>query len=88
MALKTGSSHAISTLFLTLTAAIAVQYLKHVAFFDSVFALNAAIAQKLSFFIKLLIITEVPSEMIEYTLVAFLLSFVWGIAYHHSRYSE
>lgn len=88
MALKTGSSHAISTLVLTLAAAIAVQYLKHVSFFDSVFALNAVIAQKLSFFIKLLIITEVPTEMIEYTLVAFLLSFVWGIAYHHSRYSE
>ena len=86
MALKTGTSHALSTLLLTLSAAIAVQYLKHVKFFDSLFIVNESLAQQISYFIKLFILMEVASEWIEYALFAFLLSFLWCIAYHYSRY--
>jgi len=85
MALKAGASHAFSTLLLTLLAAILIQYLKEIRFFEFIFRINEfnanLIAPNLSTFFNI----EVPVVLIEYLSFAFILSFIWGLIYHYAR---
>jgi hypothetical protein len=85
MALKSGASHAFSTLILTMVGALLVQYLKHVSFFEYLFKINESIAIFLANGINMLALVYVPTELLEYVTIAFFLSFLWGVGYHLAR---
>lgn len=85
MALKSGASHAFSTLILTLLGAVLVQYLKYVSFFEYLFKVNESLATFLAHSFNLLALVHLPVKLFEYILIAFILSFIWGIAFHFIR---
>lgn len=86
MAVKTGTSHAASTLVMTLISVIMVQYLKQVRFFESIFELNEYLARQFAAGLHLLAMVYIPVQIVEFLIIAFVLSFFWGIAYHFSRF--
>lgn len=85
MALKSGSSHAFSTLLLTILAAVFVQYLKEVMFFHYLFRINEVVSVYVASFLSYFFSVSIPALMIEYLFFAFFLSFLWGVVYHYSR---
>lgn len=85
MALKSGASHAFSTLILTLIGAILVQYLKYVSFFEYLFKINESLAAFFAHSFNLFALVHLPVELFEYILIAFILSFIWGIAFRFIR---
>ena len=85
MAYKSGSSHALSTLLLTLAGATLVKYLSHVQLFDWLFGYLSRLAGLIADLFHLLLMVELPTEFIEYVLLGSMLSFVWGVVYHIKR---
>lgn len=84
MALKSGASHAFSTLIFTLMAAILVQYLHRNDAFTFLFGLFGFFAEQLAALISVSGYTVEPL-LIEYVLFASIFSFIWGMAYHIVR---
>ena len=88
MAVKSGTSHALSTFLLTISSAILVQYLKETAFFETVFKINGYIADFIRFWIALITPFDVPLQYLEFTTIAVMLSFFWGMSYHYLRHGS
>ena len=88
MALKSGSSHALSTLIMTISGAILIQYLKEARFFDGLFTVIRFISDYLQFWITILFSVFIPVEFIDFITIAVLLSFLWGVSYHYVRHGS
>lgn len=84
MALKSGASHAFSTLIFTLLAAVLVQYLHRNDVFTFLFGLFGLLAEQLSVIIAVSGYSVEPL-LIEYILFASIFSFIWGVVYHFVR---
>ena len=88
MALKSGSSHAMATLIMTISGAILIQYLKEVLFFESLFWLIRSVSDYIQFWISMLLNVIIPVEYLDFITLAGLLSFLWGVSYHYIRHGN
>ena len=85
MALKTGSSHALATLLLTLISALLIYFLKDVGVFEIIFEYILAQSYSFSMWLGNNFNIQIHHEIFPIALVAALLAFVWGFFYHISR---
>ncbi len=88
MAIKSGSSHALSTLIMTISGAILIQYLKEVRFFESLFWLIRFVSDYIQFWISMMFSVIIPLEYLDFITIAGLLSFLWGVSYHYLRHGR
>ena len=84
MALKSGASHAFSTLVFTLMAAVLVQYLHRNYVFTTLFEMIGFLSNQLAALIEATGYCIEPL-LIEYVLFASIFSFIWGVVYHFFR---
>ena len=85
MAMKSGISHSLATLVLTLLSALLLGYLKHIGVFEGFFDFLTAGSLKFSMWLESSFDIVVNHEMIVPVVVASVLAFVWGIVYHFAR---
>lgn len=86
MALKSGTSHAMATLTMTISGAILVHYLKEILFFESLFRVIRGVSDYMQFWISILLNVVIPVEYLDFITLAGLLSFLWGAGYHFIRH--
>ena len=85
MAVKSGASHALSALILTILSAILIKYAEKTRIFEGVIFFLEVLARKLINFILFLIDIELEIEIVKPILIATILCFFWGVVYYFSR---
>jgi hypothetical protein len=86
MALKTGFSHALATLILTLLSALLVAYLNTVGIFNHIFTFLNVYTLKISQWLETTLKMQIPHELIVPVMVASVMAFVWGLFFHIVRH--
>ncbi len=85
MAIKTGFSHSLATLLLTIVSALLIYFLKDVGVFSQIFSFLLDISFRLSVWIERTQGVSINYELIPVVIVAGILAFIWGVIYHISR---
>lgn len=85
MAVKTGVSHLLATLLLTLISALLIHFLRHVGFFESVFDYMLKLSLQFSDWLEKSMNISIAHEIFPTVFVAAILAFAWGIIFHISR---
>ena len=85
MALKTGASHSLATLLLTLISALLVHFLRHVGVFENFFNFLLGVSQNFSEWLSNSMGIQITYELFPTLFVAAILAFAWGIVFHIAR---
>ena len=85
MAVKTGTSHALATLLLTLLSALLIHFLRDVGVFEKIFNFLLQISYNFSQWLENSTNITVSHEIIPVLFVATVLAFVWGMVFHLIR---
>ncbi len=85
MAVKTGVSHLLATLLLTLISALLIHFLRHVGFFEGVFDYMLKLSLQFSEWLEKSTNIEIAHEIFPTVFVAAILAFAWGIIFHIAR---
>jgi hypothetical protein len=85
MAIKTGSSHALATLLLTLVSALLIYFLKDVGAFETIFDYMLEQSYRFSAWLENNFNVQIHHEIFPIALVAALLAFLWGFFFHITR---
>jgi hypothetical protein len=85
MALKTGTSHSLATLLLTLISALLIHFLRHVGFFEGIFEWLLKVSYSFSQWLEQSLSISITHELFPIVFVASMLAFVWGIIFHIAR---
>jgi hypothetical protein len=85
MPLKTGSSHALATLILTVISAILIEFLRELGFISVVISYLDGVAGYLSNSISNTFNVPISGHFFSIVLTSSILAFVWGMVFHVSR---
>lgn len=85
MALKTGASHSLATLLLTLISALLVHFLRHAGVFENFFNFLQGVSLKFSEWLSNSMEVHITYELFPTIFVATILAFAWGIVFHFAR---
>jgi len=85
MAIKTGTSHSLATLLLTLISALLIHFLRHVGIFENIFDYMLKISFNFSLWLEKSLNIGITHELFPTLFVATVLAFIWGIIFHVSR---
>lgn len=85
MAIKTGFSHSLATLLLTLIGALLIHFLRHVGIFEKIFDFLLLASLQFSTWLSASFKIEISYELFPVVFVAAVLAFIWGIIFHLSR---
>ncbi len=85
MALKTGASHSLATLLLTLISALLIHFLRHVGVFENFFDYLLDVSLKFSEWLNRSMSINITYELFPTLFVAAILAFAWGIVFHFAR---
>jgi len=85
MALKTGASHSLATLLLTLISALLIHFLRHVGVFENFFDYLLDLSLKFSEWLNRSMSINITYEIFPTLFVAAILAFAWGIVFHFAR---
>jgi hypothetical protein len=85
MAIKTGFSHSLATLLLTLIGALLIHFLRHVGIFERLFDFLLLTSLQFSSWLSTSFNIEISHELFPVVFVAAVLAFIWGIIFHLSR---
>jgi hypothetical protein len=85
MALKTGASHSLATLCLTLISALLIHFLRHVGLFENFFNYLLNVSLNFSEFLRSAMGVTITFELFPTIFVAAILAFAWGIVFQIAR---
>lgn len=85
MALKTGISHSLATLLLTLISALLIHFLRHMGVFENFFDYLLEVSLKFSEWLNKSMNINITYELFPTLFVAAILAFAWGIVFHFVR---
>lgn len=85
MALKTGASHSLATLLLTLISAMLIHFLRHVGVFENFFDYLLGVSLNFSGWLGRSVGIQITYELFPTLFVAAILAFAWGIIFHIAR---
>jgi hypothetical protein len=85
MAIKTGFSHALATLLLTLVSSLLVYFLRHVGLFERIFDVLISISFRFTQWLERSMSINISYEIFPVVFVAAILAFIWGVIFQISR---
>ena len=85
MAVKSGTSHALAALILTILSAILIRYIEIKGFFEGVLSFLDRAGNMMIGLIVSFSNVELEIAMVKPLMVATILCFIWGVIYHYSR---
>jgi hypothetical protein len=85
MAIKTGFSHSLATLLLTVVGALLIHFLRHVGSFEKIFDFLLLTSFRFSQWLEQSMGIVINYELFPTVFIAAILAFVWGILFHVTR---
>lgn len=85
MAIKTGFSHSMATLLLTILSALLIYFLRDVGIFERIFDYLTGVSYRVSIWFERIFHVSISYEIFPIIFVAAVLAFLWGVIYHISR---
>jgi len=85
MPLKTGSSHALATLLLTVISAILIEFLRELGYISLIIRYLDGVAGYLAHTISSSFNVPISGQFFTIVLTSSVLAFIWGMVFHVSR---
>ena len=85
MAVKTGFSHSLATLLLTLVGALLIHFLRHEGSFEKIFDFLLLLSLKFSGWLEQSMGIIINYELFPTVLIAAILAFIWGVLFQMTR---
>lgn len=88
MPVKSGTSHAVAALSLTLLSSLLINYLRHTGLLGGFMDALTEMSVSWSMFLQTNFQIDIHQEVFAPLLMATLMAFVWGLIYHMFRHGR